>query len=38
MVFAKNDVPVAKMLLNLASIKDSYAPYAEEHGRLYAQS
>jgi hypothetical protein len=29
-------VPVAKMLLNLASINDSYAPYAEEHGRLYA--
>jgi hypothetical protein len=35
-VFADDDVPVAKMLLNLASIKDSYAPYAEEHGRLYA--
>jgi hypothetical protein len=24
------------MLLNLASIKDSYAPYAQEHGQLYA--
>jgi hypothetical protein len=35
-VFADDDVPVAKMLLNLASIKDSYAPYAQEHGRLYA--
>ena len=35
-VFANSDVPVAKMLLNLASIKDSYAPYAQEHGRLYA--
>ena len=35
-VFASNDVPVAKMLLNLASIKDSYAPYAEAHARLYA--
>ena len=27
--------PVATMLLNLASIKDSYAPYAEEHAKLY---
>jgi hypothetical protein len=35
-VFAEDDVAVAKMLLNLASIKDSYAPYAEEYGRLYA--
>jgi hypothetical protein len=35
-VFANNDVPVAKMLLNLASIKDSYAPYSQEHDRLYA--
>jgi hypothetical protein len=35
-VFADDDAPVAKMLLNLASIKDSYAAYAEEHGRLYA--
>jgi hypothetical protein len=34
-VFDNDDVPVAKMLLNLASIKDSYAPYAQEHGRLY---
>jgi hypothetical protein len=27
--------PVATMLLNGASIKDSYAPYAEEHAALY---
>jgi hypothetical protein len=35
-VLAKDGLPVAKMLLNLASIKDSYAPYAQEHARLYA--
>jgi hypothetical protein len=36
-VFApKSDWPIATMLLNLASIKDSYAPYAQEHDRLYA--
>jgi hypothetical protein len=35
-VLASDDSPVAKMLLNLASIKDSYAPYAQEHERLYA--
>jgi len=29
-------VPVAAMLLNLATIKDSYAPYEEEYRRLYA--
>src|SRR5580704_6991479 len=28
-VFGNDDMPVAKMLLNLASIKDSYAPYAQ---------
>ena len=33
-VLASDDLPVAKMLLNLASIKDSYAPYAQEHERL----
>ena len=27
--------PVATMLLNLATMKDSYAPYAEEYRRLY---
>jgi hypothetical protein len=35
-VLGRDDLPVAKMLLNLASIKDSYAPYAQEHARLYA--
>src|SRR5216683_1462400 len=35
-VFAKDDLPVAKMLLNLASIKDSYAPYQQEYTELYA--
>ena len=35
-VFASGAVPVASMLLNLASIKDSYAPYAQEHAALYA--
>lgn len=28
--------PVATMLLNLASIKESYAPFAQEHASLYA--
>ena len=35
-VFASDNVPVATMLLNLASIKDSYASYAQEHAELYA--
>ena len=35
-VFAAGDVPVASMLLNLASIKDSYAPYSGEYRELYA--
>ena len=35
-VFASDDVPVATMLLNLASIKDSYASYHQEHTELYA--
>ena len=35
-VFASDNVPVATMLLNLASIKDSYASYAQEHAGLYA--
>jgi hypothetical protein len=34
-VFAKNDIPVATMLLNMASIKDSYANYAQEYKALY---
>ena len=35
-VFAHGtDHPVASMLINLASLKESYAPYAEEHAKLY---
>jgi hypothetical protein len=34
-VFAKDDRPVATMLLNMASIKDSYANYQQEHKALY---
>jgi hypothetical protein len=34
-VFAKDDMPVATMLLNMASIKDSYANYEQEHKALY---
>jgi len=34
-VYAVDDKPVATMLLNLASIKDSYANYAREHSALY---
>jgi hypothetical protein len=34
-VFAKDDAPVATMLLNMASIKDSYANYEQEHKALY---
>jgi hypothetical protein len=35
-VLAADDVTVATMLLNLASIKDSYAPYQQEYAELYA--
>jgi hypothetical protein len=35
-VYASGDVPVASMLLNLASIKDSYAPYSREYAERYA--
>ncbi|QWG13666.1 hypothetical protein KMZ29_02715 [Bradyrhizobium sediminis] len=35
-VFASGNLPVATMLLNLASIKDSYSPYQKEHSELYA--
>jgi hypothetical protein len=35
-VFARDDLPVAKMLLNLASIKDSYSAYQQEYTELYA--
>jgi hypothetical protein len=34
-VSAKDDTPVATMLLNMASIKDSYANYEQEHKALY---
>ena len=34
-VFAGDDVPVATMLLNLASIKESYANYAQEYQQFY---
>jgi hypothetical protein len=35
-VFASDDLPVATMLLNLASIKDSYSSYQREYAELYA--
>jgi hypothetical protein len=35
-VFAPDGSPVATMLINLASIKDSYARYRQEHAELYA--
>jgi len=35
-VFASGDEPVASMLLNLASIKESYARYSQEYRELYA--
>ena len=34
-VFGADDTPVATMLLNLASIKDSYANYEREHKALH---
>jgi hypothetical protein len=34
-VFGADNTPVATMLLNLASIKDSYANYGREHKALY---
>jgi hypothetical protein len=33
---SKSGSAIATMLLNLASIKQSYAPYSEEYNRLYA--
>src|SRR5437870_1940817 len=36
-VFATDNTPVATMLVNMASIKDSYAPYAQEYDQFYAQ-
>ena len=35
-VFSGDGAPVATMLLNLASIKQSYAPYEKEYAALYA--
>ena len=35
-VFGSDGVAVATMLLNLASIKDSYAAYGQEYAELYA--
>jgi len=35
-VFGGDDAPVATMLLNLASIKQSYAAYEKEHAALYS--
>jgi acyl dehydratase len=37
-VFATDDRPVATMLLNLASIKDSYANFEPEYSALYPQN
>lgn len=34
-VFDKAGTMVATMLLNMATLKDSYAPYEDEHRRLY---
>lgn len=34
-VFASDGQPVATMLLNMASIKDSYSPYSQEYAELY---
>ena len=36
-VIANDGLPVAKMLLNLASLKDSHAPYAQEYDQFYAR-
>jgi len=33
---SKSASPIATMLLNLATIKESYAPYAKEHDQLYS--
>ena len=34
-VFSGDNVPVASMLLNLASMKDSYSNYAGEYKQFY---
>ena len=35
-VYASDNQPVATMLLNGASIKDSYSSYQQEYAKLYA--
>jgi hypothetical protein len=37
-VFDKAGAMVATMLLNMATLKDSYAPYEEEYRRLYGDT
>src|SRR3982751_1244073 len=37
-VFDKTNSVVATMLLNMATLKDSYAPYEEEYRRLYGDT
>ena len=37
-VFDKSGMIAATMLLNMATLKDSYAPYEEEHRRLYGDT
>jgi hypothetical protein len=37
-VFDKANSVVATMLLNMATLKDSYAPYEEEYRRLYGET
>ncbi len=37
-MFDKTDAVVATMLLNMATLKDSYAPYEEEYRRLYGDT
>jgi hypothetical protein len=37
-VFDKTNSVVATMLLNMATLKDSYAPYEEEYRRLYGET
>jgi hypothetical protein len=37
-VFDKTGTIVATMLLNMATLKDSYAPYEDEYRRLYGDT
>jgi hypothetical protein len=34
----RTDREVAAMLLNLATMKETYAPYAKEHAALYGRT